>query len=485
MDIIQIFKLVMDTFGAAIIVPIVVFILSLFLGVEAKKALRGALFMGIGLTAFNIILGVLVGGIAPLINEMVQNTGINLPILDIGWPAGAAIVYANKLGMLYLVVGVGFNLLLFLTKVTDTFEPTDIWNYYYFVIWAMLVQFVTGNFILALIAAMFMNMILLLFADWLAPSLQEYYGYDGVTSTCFAVINIAALAVIVRWVIIKFKIKTVELNPEKLQEKFGFWGEPAIIGLVLGFAIALLAKFEVLGQIGTWQVIISTSLTLAAVLVLYPAISGMFVRGLVPITQTMNAKLRNGELKRKTFNIGIDPAVFFGESATLTSGLILIPILIFMAIILPGNQTLPLADLPAMPFMAIGAICVLKGNILNTVITGTIWYSIVHYINTDIAANFTQAAINAGVKMPDATTYITSWCIGANPVLYLVYRAFSAPGALKYLLIALCIAVYLIALISFKKHRRAWFKAAGASDDFLDKLDIVADQKTVSGNVTM
>jgi PTS system galactitol-specific IIC component len=274
MGITEILKLVMDVFGAAIIVPIVVFILSLCLKVEVKKALRGAIFMGIGLTAFNIILGVLVGSIAPLITEMVNNTGINLPIIDIGWPAGAAIVYANQLGMIYLVLGVGFNLVLFQTKVTDTFEPTDIWNFYYFVIWAMLVQFVTGSFAFAVFAAMFMNMILLFFADWLAPSLQEYYGYEGVTSTCFAVINIAVLAVLVRWIIVRFKIREVQLSPQTIQEKFGFWGEPAIIGLILGTLIAFLAKLGVLGQLQTWQVIISTALTLAAVLVLYPAISG-------------------------------------------------------------------------------------------------------------------------------------------------------------------------------------------------------------------
>ncbi len=131
------FKLVMDTFGAAIVVPIVVFFLSIALKVEAKKALRGALFMGIGLTAFNIILGVLMTAISPRITEMVANSGLNLPILDIGWPAGAAIVYANQLGMIYLILGVGFNVILFLTKVTDTFQPTDIWNYYYFVVWQL------------------------------------------------------------------------------------------------------------------------------------------------------------------------------------------------------------------------------------------------------------------------------------------------------------------------------------------------------------
>lgn len=471
MGITEAFKLVMDTFGAAIVVPIVVFFLSLALKVEAKKALRGALFMGIGLTAFNIILGVLMTAIAPRITEMVVNTGLNLPVLDIGWPAGAAIVYANQLGMVYLILGVGFNVILFLTKVTDTFQPTDIWNYYYFVVWAIMVQFVTGSFVLAVFAAMFMNLIVLLMADWLAPSLQEYYGYEGVTATCSAVTNIAAFAVIVKWVIMKLKIKVPDLNPETIQRRFGFWGESAMIGLILGFGISFLGLYKELGSLGTWGTIFSTALTLGAILVLYPSISGMFVKGLIPITNTMQTRLRSGEMKREHFNIGIDPAIFFGEEATLTTGLLLIPILILTAIILPGNQTLPLADLPAMPFMVIGAIAVFRGNILSSLFTGTIWFSLSHLIATDIAPLFTQAAVNAGVEMAEGATYIVSWAIAANPILYVVYKAFAVAGPLKFLTIGIVIAVYLVALIHFKKNQRTWFKVAGATDEFLDELD--------------
>lgn len=462
-------KLIMDLFGPAIIVPTVVFILSLFLKVEVKQAFRGALFMGIGLTAFGIILGALMGSLAPIVSEMVTNTGINLPTIDVGWPAAAMIVYANHLGMLYLVLGLGFNLVLFLTKYTDTFQPTDIWNYYQFVFWAIVVQVATGNFWLGIIAAMFMNLIILFVADWLAPSLQEYYGYEGVTSTCAAPIMCAPFAVIVKWILMKTKIHEIKVNPEEIRRKFGFWGEPVIMGLLIGFIIAALAKFSQLGSLGTWSIVLNTAIVTGAVMVLYPAVSGLFVKGLIPISQTMNTRLRKGELKRKKFNIGIDPAIFFGESATLTTGLLLIPIILLLSIFMPGNNTVPLADLPAMPFMVIGIIAVMRGNILSAAIAGIIWYMFGNWVNSDITAIFTQAAVAAGVDIPAGGTMITAWSIAVSPIFWAVYKAFSAPEGIRIFTIILSFAVYFVLFYMFKTNQKTWHKAADASEEFLNQ----------------
>ena len=134
----------------------------------------------------------------------------------------------------------------------------------------------------------------------------------------------------------------------------------------------------------------------------------MFVKGLIPVSQSMNARMRSGKMKRKAFNIGIDPAVYFGETSTLTTGL-LIPILIFTAAILPGNRIIPMADILAMPFMAIGAIAVFKGNILNAAITGGIWYS---WLITSPATRprSLPRCTNAGTTLSAGQTFVNSWC---------------------------------------------------------------------------
>jgi PTS system galactitol-specific IIC component len=424
--------------------------------------------MAIGLTAFNIILGILWGQLDGVMVAISANVGKTFDVVDIGWPAAAAIVYSNSLGMLYFIIGLAFNLFLYFIKVTDTFQPTDIWNNYYFVVWGIMVQFVTGSFTLALFACFFMNMFMLLVADFLAPALQEYYGYQGLTNTCNCTTNISILAGAIRWLFKKLNVKELNWEPAKIQDRLGFFGEPAMIGIIMGLVMGVIAYIKVLDVLSTWATIMRFALTLAAMLVIYPTVSGMFVKGLIPVSQAMNKRMRSGKTRRKIFNIGIDPAVYFGETATLTSGLLLIPILVLTAVLLPGNRTIPMADIPAMPFMAIGAVAVFKGNILNTVLTGTIWYSAVHYMVSDTAELFTQMALKAGTTLAAGQTFINSWCVSAQPPLYLIMKCFTADGSLRYILIAACVAIYALALWHFKTHRKKWFMFFGASEEYVD-----------------
>jgi PTS system galactitol-specific IIC component len=469
---------IMAMFGAAIVVPIVILIISLVMRVDVKKSIQGALYMAVGLTLFNAILGVLLGGIAPFVVQMATNTGISKPFIDVGWQGAAVIVYSNQLGYLYLVFGLGVNLLLFALKVTDTFQPTDIWNYYQFVFWAIIVQFVTGSFWLGLAAAVVLNLFVLLMADIMAPALQEYYGYDNVTLTSVPVGGMAG-AIIFRWIFMKMKLKDRDLEGEDLNARLGFWGEPMVIGLVIGGLIAILGSLQVIGDPATWGKVLAAMLIVAGVMVIYPTISGLFVKGLIPLSQSMQRRIHSGKSKRQHFNIAIDPAVFFGESRNLTTGLILIPIVFFISLVMPGNNVLMLADVPALPFMTVPFIVAFRGHILKAVGAGAVWFSLSNILLSDVSASFTEAAKAAGVAnqvpaVADAFGQglgVAAWTVGTNPVLWLVYKAFSAPDMLKLVTIALVLAAYVAVWFHFRRNRNAWHRACGASQEFLDSRE--------------
>lgn len=465
---------IMGIFGTAVVVPTVIVIISLFMGVQFKKALQGALYMAVGLTMFNAMLGVLMGAITPYIMSMAENVGISLPFVDVGWQGASVIVYSNTLGYIYLVLGLGLNLLLFTLGLTDTFQPTDIWNYYQFVFWAVIIQFVTDSIILGIFSAMFLNLIVLLIADIIAPSLQEYNGYDNVTLTSVPQGG-APFAMIVLFIMKKLNIKERSYNVEGLQDKFGFWGDPLSIGLIVGLLITILGSMKVLAQSATWTGIFSSILSVAGIMIIYPSVSGLFVKGLIPLSQSMQQRIRSGRTKRDYFNIAMDPAIYFGNSSNLTASFILIPIVFFISLVMPGNRILMLADIPAMAFMTAGLIFVFKGDILTTVISGTIWFSLSNILNSDICETFTRAAVAAGVadKLPAVSDAVggglgvASWTVGTNPVMYLVYKAFSAPGSLKIATISAAVIVYLFIWLHFRRHKKAWYLAAGASEEFL------------------
>ena len=453
---------IMGIFGSTIIVPVVIFIISMFMRVGVKKSFQGAIYMAVGLTLFNAVLGVLMTAITPYVTAMADHVGIQLPFIDIGWQGASVVVYSNTLGYIYLVLGLGLNLLLFALKLVDTFQPTDIWNYYQFVFWAVIVQFTTGSFALGVAAAVMCNLVVLLIADIIAPSLQEFNGYDNLTLTSVPSGG-APFAMIVRWIMLKLKIKTKPISAERLQEKLGFWGEPLSIGLVVGLLITILGSVTGLANVNTWAGILTASITIAAVMVIYPSVSGLFVKGLIPLSQSMQARARSGSSNRKYFHIAMDPAVFFGNGDDMAAALILIPIVFFISIILPGNKILMLADIPAMAFMTAGLICVFRGDILMTVVSGAVWFNVANVLNSDVCAAFTEAAESAGVasQMDSVSNAfaqglgIASWTVGTNPVLYLVYKAFSADGMMRIVGIIIVVAVYLAIYLSvFGKIKR-------------------------------
>jgi PTS system galactitol-specific IIC component len=398
---------------------------------------------------------------------MVESIGINLPGIDVGWPAAAVIIYANTIGLFYLLFGLILNLVLFGIKWTDTFQPTDIWNYYQFVFWAALVQYVTGSLAWGVACATYLNLIVLLLADWQAPALQEYYGYEGVTCTCFCSINPGPFAILMRVVLKKLHLDGIKLDPTTLREKIGFFGEPVTMGFVIGFIIALIANIKSLGSLSAWSTIVVTAITTGAVMALYPPVSGLFVKGLIPISTTMRLRAQSGQMKRKGFYISMDPAIYFGEEANLASGLLMIPLMLAFTILVPGNRMMPLADIAALPFSMIAITIAFKGNIFGSVLTGFIWYGLGQILNSTILETFTQAAFAADPVSYTGTPLVSSWLLGTIPFGWLAFKAFVAEGGTRYITIAIAIAIYLVVYYFFRKNKEAWQIAAGASPEFI------------------
>ncbi|MFQ9345598.1 MAG: PTS transporter subunit IIC [Coprococcus sp.] len=75
------FNSVMGIFGSTIIVPIVIFIISMCMRVGVKKSFQGAIYMAVGLTLFNAVLGILMSAITPYVTAMASNVGISLPYI--------------------------------------------------------------------------------------------------------------------------------------------------------------------------------------------------------------------------------------------------------------------------------------------------------------------------------------------------------------------------------------------------------------------
>ena len=102
------------TFKAAVFVPVFIFVIALAMGVKPKKAFFSALSAGVGLEGFSLVIGSYSPILSPIIDNMINAVGINLPIVDLGWQTTSIIAYSYQVGMIYIAVAIALQVILYL-----------------------------------------------------------------------------------------------------------------------------------------------------------------------------------------------------------------------------------------------------------------------------------------------------------------------------------------------------------------------------------
>jgi PTS system galactitol-specific IIC component len=109
----------------------------------------------------------------------------------------------------------------------------------------------------------------------------------------------------------------------------------------------------------------------------------------------------------REFYVGLDSAILIGHPITIAAAILLIPITLFLAAILPGNNTLPAADLAATAFFIAMVPPLTKGNFFRSLLYGTIIMVMVLYISSAFAPLLTQIAKDIGYAIPEGAVQIT------------------------------------------------------------------------------
>ncbi|OJG72923.1 hypothetical protein RV11_GL002497 [Enterococcus phoeniculicola] len=436
----------MDSFGAAIVVPFVIFVIALFLKVKPKRAFQAALNAGIGLTGFSMLIGAYTPIVTPVVNRMVEHTGVNLRILDTGWQATSVVAYSTEVGMIFLGLGLLIQLILFLLKFTNIFMPSDLWNNYSFMLWGSMLYIVTKNLILSIGLMILANLFTLLFTEVLAKRWSNYYGYPGTTISAPHDVTQVPYAILMDWVLNKLGANKIQWNPTSVQKRLGFLGEPVTLGFILGLFLGLAGNFMRLGELAAWGEIASVGVATAAIMAIFPKIAGIFASAFTSITDATKKSAKSSGKGREWY-LAINDAAGYGEPATLLTGLILIPVILVLAIILPGNETLPMVDLIAIPYIIQPIIAISKGNIFKSLISGTIILTINLYIITAVAPTFTEVAKSVGVTIPAGALLIASFVVLGNYFLGSLFLIFLTQNPM---LIGLTVIVYLVLLVFVK-----------------------------------
>lgn len=447
-----------DVFGAAIVVPVMIFIVSLFLKVSPKRAFFSALRAGVGLTGFGWIISAFTPLVTKYIQQMVDTAGLNLPIVDIGWQTGSLTAFSSSIGLSFFVFGLLIELLLFLFGITRVFVPSNLWNNFGYMIWGTMAYAATGNFILSFAFMVFVLLYSLIMSEVVAERWSEYYRVKNATINSIHNIEtlIPALVLDPLWNLIG--INKVKLNPESLKTKLGIFGEPMTLGFLLGMIIGILGSLKNLASLEAWGGILGFAMSLAAVMTIFPLIPGVFASAFGPLAEAVEKNKKkeseeeDGLADKKRWFIAVDDGVGFGEPATIIAGLILVPIMVLISLILPGNRALPVVDLIAIPFMIEAMIAVSKGNILKAILNGIVWFSLGLYAASALGPIYTEAVQQYGSVLPAGVVLIMSFNLLAHPLTALVFFAWISGNPLW---IGVTIAVYLVSLFFLRTKRES------------------------------
>ncbi|GAQ16907.1 PTS system galactitol-specific EIIC component [Oceanobacillus picturae] len=402
--------------GATVILPVAIFLLGLFFGQKPGKAFRSGLTIGVAFVGIFLVIDLLVLNLGPAAQGMVDRLGVELNVIDVGWPATSSIAWASVVAAFIIPLGLVVNVVMLLTKTTKTMN-VDIWNFWHYTFMAAMVYAISDSIVQGLIAAVLFQIICLKVADWTAPMMSEFYELPGVSIATGSTISYAPGIFLVKGLQKVPGIKNWNSDPETIQKRFGIFGESIFIGLFLGAAIGALAGYSV-GDV------IEIGMAMAAVMVLMPRMVKILMEGLMPVSESAREWL-NKRFGDREILIGLDAAVALGHPAVISTALILVPITVVLAVILPGNAVLPFGDLATIPFIVAFIVGAARGNIVHSVIVGTVMIAISLYIATDVAPMFTQMAENTDFNMPEGSAQISSIDQGGNIVNYVIYKLFS------------------------------------------------------------
>ncbi len=406
-------------FGPTVLLPLVLFFLALFFNVKPAKALRSSLIVGIGFVGIYAIFDILTSHVGPAAQAMVERTGISLPVVDLGWPPLAAITWGSPIAPFVIPLTILINVVMLALNKTRTVD-VDMWNYWHFALAGTLVYSSTGNFILGLSAAAIAAIVVLKLADWSAPLVAKYFGLEGISLPTLSSVVFFPIGLLFDRIIDKIPgLNRIHIDPESVQKKLGIFGEPMMVGTILGVLLGIIAGYD-------FKHILLLGISIGGVMFILPRMVRILMEGLLPLSEAIKKYLNAKYPGRDDLFIGLDIAVAVGNPAIISTALILTPVSVFIAFILPGNKVLPLGDLANLAVMASMIVLASRGNIFRAVITAIPVIVADLWIATKIAPFITGMAKDVNFKMAEGSTgQVSSFLDGGNPFRFWLLEIFN------------------------------------------------------------
>lgn len=395
------------SFKAYVMLPLIILLFALVFGLKPGKAIQSALTIGIGFIGIFMVFDYFIERLGPSVEALIQKTGLQFHVLDVGWTPLAAITWSFQLAPILIILCMAVNMIMLVCKQTRTVN-IDIWNLWHFIFVGQMVYTVTASIWLSIASAVLTSVLFIKLADWSAQSVKEFSGLDGVSITTLSAAAYYPVGIVGNQILDRIPvINKLNADAEGLKKKLGLLGEPMVIGFIMGVLLGIGAGFPV-------KNILELGFEIAAVIYILPMMSGILAKGLMPISDGMKAFIAKRFPNIGETYIGLDIAVLIGSPSIIVTGLLLMPVALVLAFILPGISFIPLGDLANIMCPVAMIVVATKGNVVRSFLLG-IPLIIGHlYAASYMAPTYTALAQQSGFELKGYEGMITSFLDGGN-----------------------------------------------------------------------
>lgn len=374
--------------GAPAMMFFIITLLSLLFRVKLSRALEGGILIALALTGMGAVITLLTGAFAPALTQFVKSTGVSLSIADLGWAPLAVITWGSMYTLYFAAVCILLNvILLSLNKVkTLNVDLFNIWNLS--VIGLLTLYYSESNLVLTTSVVGAVYILMLINSDVMQPQIKALLKYDrsSITTTAHPSLLICPPVLAINELISRFIpfIDKYDFDAEKLNQKIGFWGSKFAIGVYLGFFVGLLGRLPV-------SELFSLAFTAGISLELFGTVGNWFGPAIKPLSDGI-ASMMEKRMKGRQIFVAIDWPILASRAELWAVANILAPVLLVIAILLPGNKILPLGGI-LLTVLAPALLIITQGKVIRMTLIGTVLIPLFLWAATLIAEFVTKTSI--------------------------------------------------------------------------------------------
>lgn len=391
--------------GAAVMLPVVIAILGIFFKMKIGKAIKSGLLVGIGFQGLCLAVNLLTTTVQPVM-DYYEEMGSGYDVLEIGFAALGGASWTVPFAVLVIPALVILNLIMVRFKITKVLN-VDIWNFMHFLVPGALAYALFGSAVVGFLVSVACGIMALFFSQWLAPKWGEFFGLEGTTCTTLAFCAwVYPITYGINWIIDHIPgLNKIDVDMDKIGEKLGILGDPAIIGIIVGAFLSVMTRQSVGSAL-------TICMGIAAVMVLIPRMVSIMMEGLTPLGSAANEYMKKIIGEDAEIYIGMDIALGLGDPGCITCTGIMIPITIALAFLIPDMRFFPLGILAEVCYLAPMCVLTSKGNVFRTLVCMIIVMYMTLFFANMFAPEATQMMSVTGVKFD---SMVTASHFGWNP----------------------------------------------------------------------